>query len=124
MQPQEEPMTVQALTFAAGLLAGIAAAGAIAAVLHHRWADEHHYRTVRLQATRVRQLHDSADHEYRLSRRRGRALEALGRIHDEVVGDLLDKVAARDRTIARLRRHQPRHLRRNPMPDYGRWRAA
>lgn len=65
----------EALTFAAGLLAGTAITGWVAAHVHQRWADEHHYRRVRLQATRVRDLYDDWDHERRQARRERKRAE-------------------------------------------------
>src|SRR5690606_5582755 len=70
----------------------------------------------RASAFRARQVWADRDHHARLSRRRGRALAALRRIHRAIIGDLLDKVAQRDRVIAELRGEldrltSPRHLR-------------
>src|SRR5690606_23123782 len=67
-------------------------------------------------AFRTREVWADRDHHARLSRRRGRALAALRRIDRLVIGDLLDKVAQRDRVIADLRGEidrltSPRHLR-------------
>lgn len=98
------------LTLAVGVTLG--AAGMYAA--HLRWAEAHHYRRVRLEATRVRDLAVMADHDHRTARRYRRALEALGRIHRDVVGDLLDTVVAQARELDRL--HTPRHVRVQPAP--------
>jgi len=78
--------------------------------------DQAHYNRVRLEATRVDQLARENDHNARLARRLGRALAALRRIDRVVIGDLLDKVAQRDRVIADLRGEidrltSTRHLR-------------
>lgn len=91
------------LTFVLGALVG-AVLGALAVYRAHlRWADEHHYRRVRLEVTRVHELATRADHDHRTAQRWARALAALQAVHDEVVGDLLDKVAARDRQLERRR---------------------
>ena len=72
--------------------------------------DQAHYNRVRLEATRVDQLARDNDHNARLARRLGRALVTAERIYRDAVGDLLEKLAQRDRVIAELTR--PQHLRR------------
>lgn len=98
-----------------------AASGAVvaAAWIFRRWTlryDRAALDLARASAFRARQVWADRDHHARLSRRRGRALAALRRIHRVVIGDLLDKVAQRDRVIAELRGEidrltRPRHLR-------------
>ena len=74
------------------------AAGGLAAHLlwrrwAERWAEEHHYRRVRLEATRIRDLAVMADHDHRTALRWAGALEGLRHVHRDIVGDLLDKAA-------------------------------
>ena len=98
-----------------------AASGAVAAAawIFRRWTLRYDIAALdlaRASAFRARQVWADRDHHARLSRRRGRALAALRRIDRVVIGDLLDKVAQRDRVIAELRGEidrltRPRHLR-------------
>jgi len=98
-----------------------AASGAVtaAAWIFRRWTlryDRGALDLARTSAFRTREVWADRDHHARLSRRRGRALAALRRIHRAVIGDLLDKVAQRDRVIAELREEidrltSPRRLR-------------
>lgn len=111
-------MTVpQALTHAACILASSAITAGVAYVLWQRWADEHHYRRVRLEATRVRALYDTADHEHRL------------RLHEQKRADRNEAVAhayARLAAAATRPRHLARRRRsyRGFLAAYGAGRAA
>lgn len=97
-----------------------AASGAVtaAAWIFRRWTlryDRGALDLARTSAFRTREVWADRDHHARLSRRRGRALAALRQIDRAVIGDLLDKVAQRDRVIAELREKidrltSPRHL--------------
>jgi len=85
-----------------------AASGAVAAAawIFRRWTIRYDIAALdlaRTRAFRTREVWAERDHHARLSRRRGRALAALRRIDRVVIGDLLDKVAQRDRVIAELR---------------------
>jgi len=71
-----------------------------------------------------RALASQADHDHRNAIRWQRAVNALRRIHDDVVGDLLDKVAADRAELARLRPTLPAPVPRPPMPLYPRRRST
>jgi hypothetical protein len=75
--------------WAAGAFCGGSAVFWIAARHWARWADEHNYRRVRLEATRVQELHADRDHEHRLRVRREREAARLRAVAD----DLLDRLA-------------------------------
>lgn len=113
-----------ALAAVAGFAAGTLTTTLLAIAHHRHHTGEHDARRLWLTETRVRTVWADADHHKRLADRLARALTALDQLHRDVVGDLLDAVAQRDRTIARLRPTRPRHLRRSPMPAYGIHRAA
>jgi len=71
-----------------------------------------------------RALASQADHDHRNAIRWQRAVNALRRIHDDVVGDLLDKVAADRAELARLRPTPPASFHRPPMPLYPRRKST
>jgi len=94
-----------AIALATGAILGAAAATAITwrhLTLRYDLAS---YHRLELEVRDVRALHQTADSNYRLARRLGRALDAADALYRQQVGDLLDRLA-----------HQPRHLTR---PAYG-----
>jgi hypothetical protein len=116
------PVTVAVALIAVALIAGlVAGAGAVYAA-HLRWADEHHYRRVRLEAARVRDLYRTSDHYLRTAKRAVDALRAQRGIYHLMVGDLLDKVAEQARQLDHLARRRPPYS--PDVWDYGARRAS
>jgi hypothetical protein len=118
------------MTHLAALAAGTIL-GALAMYARHlTWAEAHDWRRIRLAHARLKVLYQTADHERRLRIRVENSSAELR----AAVGDLLDRLAARDHENALLRRaaaaadrgHRPQHARRrrNAMPIYGTRRAA
>jgi len=103
-----------ALYVAAAILASAATGATIGATVtwffHLRLAEEHHYRPYRISEATFRQLAAQADHDRRAAARWENALTQFRVIHDDIVGDLLDRFPAQPR------RHP---APRSPVPDYG-----
>ncbi len=98
-------MTPVVVGFLIGLAAGLCATGAVWR-LHVRWCDEHQYRRVRLEATRVDVLYRDKDHNERLARR----WEHRAHVARHHIGELTLQLAAARPS-------------RSPVPTYGRYRS-
>jgi len=103
------------ISILAAACAGAAAGAGAMWSAHLRWAEAHHYRRVRLEATRVRELHATADHERRLRQRVERRLD---RAHEGML-DLLTRLGETRARGQRQRQPRPQPARRNAVPDYG-----
>lgn len=94
--------------FLFGLILGATLTAATAHHLWTHWADDHHYRRVRLEATHVDILWRDKDHWERYARR----WEYRATVARQHIGDLTIQ-------LARARRRP----RRSPIPTYGIHRA-
>lgn len=104
------------MTYVLAAVAGVVVGATIATAITYRALtrryDLNGYDRVRLEATRVRQLHEDADHHQRLATRLGaKAVELRA-----YVGDLLDTVAEQRDRIAELELDR---RRRDVIPAYG-----
>ena len=115
-----------ALTLAAGVALGAGGTALLLICVYRRrlaeagWRRDHppSVGVVPVPPAVVRQLARRADSAERRARRWELAVAALQDTHRYVIGDLLDAVRARDARIRRL--SAPRHVRRSPVPRYGR----
>jgi hypothetical protein len=110
-----------AITAAAGTLVGAAVTALVLAPMWAARAHEAGWRkdvppstgVVPVPPETVRRLAKEADSAKRRARRFELAVEALRKVHTDVVGDLLDTVA-----VQRAQLEPPRPAR-SPMPAYG-----